>query len=192
MQWDQTSQAAISSLKDDWICLNWTVCWFSLIKLQLPLMPKILTTVLLLFIQTWVLIRIDFFTKSNAMMLEFSLLSFSNVLVHVLTSMRRAIWFKIGFWTQMISHDVLWCSPGFCFDPLWTATFVGHFCVVQRAPYSRCLQNHSPSVPFATLCLSCAPGQERTHTHACVYLLQGNKYQYNSTLATLTHVRQIK
>jgi hypothetical protein len=61
-------------------------------------MPKILiTTVLLLFIQTQVFIRIDFFTKSIAMMLEFSLLSFSNVLIHVLTSMQRAIWFKIGF-----------------------------------------------------------------------------------------------
>jgi hypothetical protein len=119
------------------------VCWFSLIKLQLPLMPKILTTVLLLFIQTQVFIRIDFCTKSNAMMLEFSLLPFSNVLVHVLTSMQRAIWFKIGFWTQMISHDVLWCSPGFCFDPLWTATFVGHFWVVQKSPVCK--------MPFKTI-----------------------------------------
>jgi hypothetical protein len=36
--------------------------------------------------------------------------------------------------------------------------------------------------------LALPPGQEPAHTDACVYLLQGNTYQYNCNLATLTHV----
>ncbi len=91
-------------------------------------------------------------------------------------------------WFLMMYFDVLQDFVLILYgQPLLWVTFEWS----RRAPYARCLQNRSPSVPFATLCHSFAPGQEPTHTDACVYLSQGNKYQYDSTLATLTHVLQI-
>lgn len=84
-------------------------------------MPKILTTVLLLFIQTQVFIRIDIFTKSIAMMLEFSPFLFqcpcpcldkyakSNLVQDWILNPNDFSWCtlmfsRILFWSSMDSH----------------------------------------------------------------------------------------
>jgi hypothetical protein len=81
-------------------------------------MPKILTTVLLLFVQTQVFIRINFCTESNAMMLEFSLLPFSNVLVHVLTKYAKSN--LVQDWI-LNPNDFSWCTLMFSRILFWSS-----------------------------------------------------------------------